>query len=132
MKQIFLAFMALTTFSCSKPTTEVEPIYDFALYTEQVSYTINEGQTIEIACELHKSYFYSEDARFTISYTQPKGAGTLTMNGERLRAERAYTLPKGEFTMSYTAQGENHHELEISVSDQFSNIEQSNLYFTNN
>ena len=123
MKQIFLILMALTAFSCSKPATEIEPIYDFALNTAPSSTKITEGQTIEITCELHKSYFYSDDAVFTIATEQIAGSGTLTA---------PQIVPNGKFSIYYTAQGKEHHKIQIIVSDQFNNQEISTIQFTHN
>lgn len=122
MKQIFLALMALTAFSCSKPATEVEPVYDFALYTAPSSTTVTAGQTIEIVCELHKSHFYPLGAEFTITAEQVEGSGKLTA---------PQIVPQGEFTIYYTAQGDNHHTIQLTVTDQFSNSEVSIIQFTN-
>ncbi|MFR9619297.1 MAG: TraQ conjugal transfer family protein, partial [Rikenellaceae bacterium] len=104
MKQIFLALVAIIAISCDKQES-VEPTLDFALDTRPTSNTITAGQTIEIACELHKSYFYSDNAEFMLQYEQLEGFGSLSMEGKRLSEGKSYTIPKGEFTLHYTAQG---------------------------
>ncbi len=121
MKQIFLILMALTAFACSKPATELEPNYDFALYTAPSSTTITAGQTIEIACELHKSHSYNDNAIFSITTEQVAGSGEIVA---------PQIVPQGEFTIFYTAQGKENHEIKIIVADPFGNNEVSTINFT--
>ena len=122
MKKIILAVVTLFAVACEKQTTEVEPVYDFALYTAPSSTVVTAGQTIEIACELHKSLFYPLGAKFTISTEQIAGSGEIVA---------PQIVPQGEFSIFYTAQGEDHHTIQITVTDQFSNSEVSTIQFTN-
>ncbi len=129
MRHLFLALVAIIAISCDKQES-IEPIYDFALSTEPQSHIITAGETIEIACELHKSYFYSPSDEFTLSYEQSQGIGTLRMEGNRLSEGSSYTLPNGEFTLTYTAQGEENHQLQLVITDQFGNHEYQSIQFT--
>ena len=131
MRHIFLALLAIIAISCDKQETAVDGALDFVLFTAPSSNTITTGQTIEIACELQKSYFYAESAEFTLRYEQVAGSGTLSMEGERLKSGSSYQLPKGEFTMHYTAQGNDHHSIKLTVLDQFNNHEYQTIQFTN-
>ena len=132
MKRTILAVMAgvIMASSCSKSATEVEPTLDFALHTTPSSNTVVEGQTIEIACELHKSYFYAEGAQFTLQYEQTAGRGSLAMDGNDVDPNTAYTTPRGEFSLHYTAQGRDNHAVKLTISDQFNNHRYQTLKFT--
>ncbi len=131
MKQIILAAVALFAASCEKQSYEVEPTVDLALFVLPQDNTIEQGETIDIQCELHASYFYSDNATFTLQWEQVAGSGELRMEGEELKQNTPYTLPKGEFIMSYTAQGEEHHTIRLTTTDQFSNTETRTIQFTN-
>lgn len=133
MKRKILAIIAgaIMATSCSKQATEIEPILDFALYTAPASNTITAGQTIEITCELHKSYFYTDGAEFTLQYEQMAGGGTLSMEGKKVEPNTIYTVPKGEFLLHYTAQGSDNHAIKLTVTDQSSNHEYQTIKFTN-
>ena len=131
MRHVFLALLAFIAISCDKQETIVDGTLDFVLYTAPSSNTITAGQTIEIACELHKSYFYADGAEFSLQYEQVAGSGTLSMEGETLKESKSYTVPNGEFILHYTAHSNDPHSIKITVSDQSNNRRYQTIKFTN-
>ncbi len=137
MKQIKILFAALmvciaaTTLTSCNDKIEVQQIYDFTLETMPVQSDIQEGETAEIRCRLHKNGYY-DDAQFTIRYFQPDGEGELRSDdGLLFKPNDRYILDRDVFRLYYTSRSTDQQTIDIYIEDNFGLIQKSSFSFTN-
>lgn len=116
--------------SCSDKL-DIQQAYDFSLTTMPVQKRIQQGETEEIRCQLHKSGNYA-DARFYIGYFQPDGKGTLKMDdGTVFFPNDTYELDRETFRLYYTSECSDQQAIDLTVYDNFGQRYDLSISFQN-
>ena len=127
---LFLGLAVLLLFACSDEM-EVQQSYPFKVENMPVPTRIVKGETVEIRCELKREGHFS-DARYTIRYFQPDGAGTLKMSdGTVLLPNDLYPLPGETFRLYYTSASTDQQTVDVYFQDSFGQLEQLTFSFNN-
>ena len=127
---LFLGLAVLLLFACSDEM-EVQQSYPFKVENMPVPTRIVKGETVEIRCELKREGHFS-DARYTIRYFQPDGAGTLKMSdGTVLLPNDLYPLPGETFRLYYTSASTDQQTVDVYFQDSFGQVVQLTFSFNN-
>ena len=127
---LFLGLAVLLLSACSDEM-EVQQSYPFKVENMPVPTRIIKGETVEIRCELKREGHFS-DARYTIRYFQPDGAGTLKMSdGTVLLPNDLYPLPGETFRLYYTSASTDQQTVDVYFQDSFGQLEQLTFSFNN-
>ena len=130
MAILFLGLAACLLSACNDEM-DVQQSYPFKVETLPVPTRIVKGETVEIRCELKREGHFS-DARYTIRYFQPDGAGTLKMSdGTVLLPNDLYPLPGETFQLYYTSASTDQQTIDVYFQDSFGKMEILTFSFNN-
>ncbi len=125
-----IAVLLISLSSCSDKI-EVQQSYDYALDVMPVPVRIENGETVEMRCELIKRGYY-DNAIFTIRYFQPDGVGTLKMDdGTVFKPNDRYPLTKDVFRLYYTSNCEDAQQIDIYIEDNFNQVQMYTFEWAN-
>lgn len=105
-------------FSCDD-SLDIQEKYNFTLEIMPVQENIQQGETVEIRCELIREGKY-ENTIYTIRYFQENGKGMLQdEDGTVFLLNDRYSLEKEVFRLYYTSQSNEQQTIDITIEDSF-------------
>ena len=132
MKKILLllALLAFTLFACNDGLT-INQVYSFDLETMPVPKRIEQGETVEIRCQIVKTGNYTGNL-FYIRFFQTDGKGVLQIDdGRIMQPNDLYSLKNDVFRLYYTSHCTDQQAIDIYIVDSFGQTVHKNFCFSN-
>ncbi|AYW36299.1 TraQ conjugal transfer family protein [Capnocytophaga canimorsus] len=129
LASLFLMIATLLT-SCEKEL-DVQQNFPFEVKVMPVPKAVNQGQIVEIRCQITTPENYVENQYF-IRYFQFDGNGSLRIgNAEPLLPNDTYELPNKTFRLYYQSFSQGTIMFSVWISDSFGNEQKVDFEFTN-
>ena len=126
---VFISLLvALIACSCND-TLDIRQKYSFDLFTMPVPKRVQQGETVEIRCQLIKEGNFS-GAKYQIRYFQSDGKGDLLMDGRRFAPNDLYPLKKDVFRLYYTSQCAEQQVIDVYIEDNFGQVVRKSFSFS--
>ncbi|MGV4438750.1 DUF3872 domain-containing protein [Ornithobacterium rhinotracheale] len=115
--KISIAMIILLGLMACEDRLEIQTHFPFEVKTMPVPNDIQQGQTVEIRCQIVSEQKYKDEA-YTLRYFQFDGKGTLKfIRQEPFLPNDIYVIPERTFRLYYTSQSNETQSFEIWIAD---------------
>ncbi|WP_018675943.1 DUF3872 domain-containing protein [Riemerella columbina] len=127
--KISVAIIILLGLMACEDRLDIQTSFPFEVKTMPVPNDIQQGQTVEIRCQIVSEQKYKGET-YTLRYFQFEGDGTLQFaNQEPFLPNDIYIIPNRTFRLYYTSQSNNTQSFEVWIADSKSKEQKLNFEF---
>ncbi|MRJ11257.1 DUF3872 domain-containing protein [Ornithobacterium rhinotracheale] len=115
--KISIAIIILLGLMACEDRLDIQTNFPFEVKTMPVPNDIQQGQTVEIRCQIVSEQKYKGET-YTLRYFQFEGNGTLQFaNQEPFLPNDTYVIPNRTFRLYYTSQSSDTQSFEVWIAD---------------
>ncbi|MGV4528983.1 DUF3872 domain-containing protein [Ornithobacterium rhinotracheale] len=115
--KIITVTLILLGLTACEDRLDIQTNFPFEVKTMPVPKDIQQGQTVEIRCQIVSEQKY-KDETYTLRYFQFEGDGTLQFaNQEPFLPNDTYLIPNRTFRLYYTSQSNDTQSFEVWIAD---------------